>query len=534
MKYNLFDYPYESKRNCTLATHGVVATSNPLAAQAGLEILKKGGNAVDAAVATAICLTVVEPTSNGIGGDNFAIISKGDKLFGMNSSGYSPKGISIPLLKEKGFEQMPRFGWEAVTVPGAPAGWAKCCQEFGNLSLEECAQPAIRYASEGFVLQPTVCENWKKASIYYKNNLKGDKFKYWFDTFTHEGKAPLEAHKVYLRDHAKTLEKIARSNSQDFYRGELMEQIVAFSNSTGGYLQPEDFINYKADLVEPIGTDYRGYEIWEIPPNGQGLIALEALAILRGLDCSARDADYFHNEIESLKLAFEDGKKYITQPEHMPFVFEKLLSPEYIDRRRALIGTNAILPTAGNPEQTGTVYLATADKDGMMVSFIQSNYMGFGSGLVVPSTGIALQNRGHSFSLDENHANALKPNKRPYHTIIPGFITKDSKPIGPFGVMGGFMQPQGHLQVISNMVDFQLNPQSALDAPRWQWTGEKNIIIEKDFTSSLAHELERREHKISVSLDSSMFGRGQIILKNDTGVYVAGTEKRTDGHIAVW
>ena len=534
MKYNLFDYPYESKRNCVVAKNGVVATSNPLAAQAGLEILRKGGNAVDAAVATAICLTVVEPTSNGIGGDNFAIISKNDNLFGVNSSGYSPKAISIEALSSKGLQEIPRFGWEAVTVPGAPAGWAKCCDEFGNLSLKECAMPAIRYAQEGFVLQPTVCENWKNAAKIYKKVLTDSKFKHWFQTFTKNGKPPHVGEIVRLKNHADTLKRIAESDACDFYSGELMHKIIDFSNQTGGYFNPEDFTNYKADIVEPISADYRGYEIWEIPPNGQGLIALEALSILEKLDCSTREVGYFHNEIEALKLAFEDGKKYITQSEYMPFNYTALLDKNYIDKRAALIGDYALTPEAGTPQQSGTVYLATADKEGTMVSFIQSNYMGFGSGLVVPGTGIALQNRGHSFSLDKQHANCLEPEKRPYHTIIPGFITKRSKPVGPFGVMGGYMQPQGHLQVISNMIDFQLNPQSALDAPRWQWTGGKNVLIEKDFTSSIAHELERMGHKISVSLNSNLFGRGQIILRNDAGVYVAGTEKRTDGYIAIW
>lgn len=534
MKFNIFDYPYESKRNCLLAKNGVVATSNPLAAQAGLEILMQGGNAVDAAIATAMCLTVVEPTSNGIGGDNFAIISKDDKLYGLNSSGFSPITISREKLKEKGIEKIDRFGWEAVTVPGAPMGWASCNEKFGNLSLEECAQPAIRYAREGFPLQPTVAENWKNAVDFYTKALTEEKYRNWFDTFTFNGKAPAMGKMVYLKEHANTLEQIAKTNAKSFYNGNLMRKTIKFSDETGGYFTADDFTTFDAEFVNPVGVNYRGYDIWEIPPNGQGIIASEALAILEGFDCHARNPQYFHNQIESLKLAFEDGKKYITQSDKMPFDYYKLLEKDYIEERRKLIGTEAILPEAGNPTPSGTVYLATADKDGMMVSFIQSNYMGFGSGLVVPETGISLQNRGHSFSLDPNAVNVLEGHKRPYHTIIPGFITMNGKAIGPFGVMGGFMQPQGHLQVISNMVDFQLNPQSALDAPRWQWTGERNIIIEKDFTSSIAHELTRMGHKITVSLNSNLFGRGQIILKNPEGIYVAGTEKRTDGHIALW
>lgn len=534
MNFSVLDYPFPSSRNCVIGRNGAVATSNPLASQAGLEILKKGGNAVDAAVATAICLAVVEPTSNGIGGDNFALIWKNGKLHGMNSSGYSPYGISAEKVRSVYGSEIPRFGWEAVTLPGAPMGWAKITEKFGTLPLREIAKPAIDYARNGFPVQPTVSENWKRAFEIYRQVLKDDKYENWFDTFTFNGRPPEPGDMVSLKDHADTIEKIAESNAKSFYGGEIAERILGFSSRTGGYFSEEDFDSYGTDFVEPVGKEYRGYEIWEIPPNGQGIITLEALAILSGFEITRRDADFFHKQIESLKLAFEDGKEFITQSGKMPFSYDKLIEDGYVSRRRREISDKAIIPKAGNPTSSGTVYLAAADREGNMVSFIQSNYMGFGSGLVVPGTGIALQNRGHGFSLEEKHVNRLEPHKRPYHTIIPGFITKNGEAVGPFGVMGGFMQPQGHLQVISNMVDFHHNPQAALDAPRWQWTGGRNVLVEKDFEGNVALELQRKGHNVSVEINSGSFGRGQIIIKDKNGCYVCGTEKRTDGMVAVW
>jgi len=531
---NTLEYPFSSRRNCVISKNGVVATSNPLAAQAGLDILKKGGNAVDAAVATAICLTVVEPTSNGIGGDNFAIISRNGKIHGLNSSGYSPAGISVESLLEKGLKQMPRFGWAPVTVPGAPKGWATCVERFGNLSLSEVAQPAVEYAEKGFPVQPTVSENWQRAAAIYRDYLREDRFQNWFDTFLKNGKAPSAGELMILPEHADTIRKIADTNAEAFYSGELMEKIVRFSNDTGGYFTEEDFKTFSNDFVKPIGIDYRGYTILEIPPNGQGIVALEALGILNGLEINRRDTDYFHNSIESIKLAFSDGKRYVTQAEKMAFDYNRMLDADYLASRRRQITSDALQPEPGSPEGSGTVYLATADNEGNMVSFIQSNYMGFGSGLVVPGTGIGLQNRGHSFSFNKRDANSLEPSKRPYHTIIPGFITKDERPVGPFGVMGGFMQPQGHLQVVSNLIDFNLNPQAALDAPRWQWMKDKEVVIEKEFPTETAKALSRKGHKVSVSLTSGLFGRGQIILRNDQGLYISGTEKRTDGCIAAY
>lgn len=530
MNFDYLEYPYSSKRNCVVAKNGVVATTEPLAAQAGLEILKKGGNAIDAAIATAAALTVVEPTSNGIGSDNFAIIWYNGKLYGMNSSGYSPKKLSLEELSKRGIKEINPHSWEAVTVPGTPAGWNLLWDKFGKLEFKKIFEPAINYALEGYPVSPTVSYYWNRANKIYKERLKGDVFRYWFETFGYDAPQPGEI--VKLPYHAKTLESIANSNSREFYNGSITEKIIEFSNKYGGYFDYDDFTEFENNLVDPIKINYKGYDIWELPPNVQGIITLMALNIYKNLEIND-DYEFYHKSIEALKLAFLDGKEYITDISKMKVKIEEMLSESYAKERAKLISDYAIEPSAGKIPTSNTVYLATADKWGNMVSFIQSNYMGFGSGIVVPETGIALQNRGHSFSLDKNHINFLEPRKKPYHTIIPGFITKENNPIGPFGVMGGFMQPQGHLQVILNMIDKNLNPQAALDAPRWQWTEKKTILIEKDFPTHIAEKLERNGHDIRVSLSSGPFGRGQIIIK-DKDSYVAGTEKRADGYIAVY
>ena len=536
MKNFYSDYhPYPSQRKPVYAKNGMVATSQPLAAQAGLAMLKKGGNAIDAAIATAACLTVVEPTSNGIGGDAFALVWVKGELFGLNASGPAPQGISIEKLQEAGYTEIPKTGWVPVTVPGAPAGWAALSKRFGRLPLIEVLQPAIDYASEGFPISPTLGFYWEKACQSYRK-LKGPEFKHWFNTFAPEGRAPKVGEVWTSQGHADTLSSIAESNAESFYRGVLAEKIDQFSEETGGYLKAEDLANYSPEWVEPIKVDYRGYDVWEIPPNGQGLIALQALNLLAGFNFPAKESlETYHKQIEALKLSFADGQNYITDSLHMKQSIEGLLSESYAKERRSLIGTEAIMPEPGQPPKGGTVYLATADSEGNMVSFIQSNYMGFGSGLVVPGTGIGLQNRGHNFSFDPAHDNALKPGKRPYHTIIPGFLSKGNQPVGPFGVMGGFMQPQGHVQVIMNTIDFQMNPQAALDAPRWQWMEGKKVLVEHAFSNPMALALAERGHDISVALNSGVFGRGQIIWRDpDSGVLVGGTEPRTDGTVAAW
>lgn len=529
-------HPYPINRNASYANNGMVATSQPLAAQAGLDMLKKGGNAIDAAIATAACLTVVEPTSNGIGGDAFALVWTKGKLHGLNASGKAPKNISIDAVKKEGHEEMPTYGWLPVTVPGAPDAWAELSKRFGRLPLTEVLKPAITYAEEGFPISPTLSKFWKKAYNKFNDCLTDSVFTNWFDTFAPKGRAPEIGEIWSSLDHAKTLQSIAETGAESFYRGALADKMVNFSNETGGYLSADDLAEYKPEWVDPIKVNYRGYDVWEIPPNGQGIIALQALNILEGFQFNEKESvNTYHKQFEAMKLAFSDGYKHVTDEKYMNYTTDEILSDKYGDLRREEIGEMAIQPTAGEPSLSGTVYLASADDEGNMVSFIQSNYMGFGSGLVVPGTGIALQNRGHGFSLDTEQVNALKGGKKTYHTIIPGFLTKDDNAIGPFGVMGGFMQPQGHVQIVMNMIDFHLNPQAALDAPRWQWTKEKFVEVENRFPHHIAQNLVEKGHDIQIQLEPNSFGRGQIILRDsETGVLIGGTESRTDGAIASW
>ncbi|MBM7571181.1 gamma-glutamyltransferase family protein [Aquibacillus albus] len=532
--FDNLSYPYPSQRMTSVANKGMVATSQPLAAQAGLDILKKGGNAIDAAIATAAALTVVEPTSNGIGGDAFALVWTKGKLHGLNGSGPSPQDISIEKVKEQGYEEIPKFGWIPVTVPGAPGTWAELSEQFGKLPLTEVLQPAIDYAENGYPLSPVLSKFWNGAVKKFKEILTDDEFKHWFETFAPNGEAPKVGEVWKSPGHAQTLRSIAETKAESFYKGEIADKIADFSEKYNGFLKKEDLTKFKPEWVDPISVNYRGYDVWEIPPNGQGLIALMALNTLKGYQLTEKESvATYHKQMEAMKLAFEDGKKYITEEKHMSHSVENLLSDDYAEQRRTLIGDQAISPEPGNPPKGGTVYLATADNEGNMVSFIQSNYMGFGSGLVVPGTGIALQNRGHNFSLDREHDNALEGGKRTYHTIIPGFLTKDDQAVGPFGVMGGFMQPQGHLQVVSNLIDFGLNPQASLDAPRWQWVKDKKIMVEPHFPTHIAEALVRKGHQIQVELESGHFGRGQMIIRdNQTGTLYGGTEARTDGTIA--
>ncbi|WP_349305584.1 gamma-glutamyltransferase family protein [Bacillus sp. FJAT-49736] len=528
--------PYPSTRNTVFAKNGMVATSQPLAAQAGIEILKNGGNAIDAAIATAAALTVVEPTSNGIGSDCFALVWTEGKLHGLNASGPSPKSISIEALRERGYEKMPVHGVVPVTVPGTPSGWAELSKKFGRLSLKEVLEPAIRYAEEGYPLTPILGKYWKSAYRIYKQNMTGEEFRSWFETFAPDGRAPEIGEIWRSPGHASTLREIAETDAESFYRGPLAEKIADYVQEHNGFLSKEDLADYRAEWVEPISTYYRGYDVWEIPPNGQGLVALMALNIAKGFDFTEKETiDTYHKQIEAMKLAFTDGKAHISDIRHMRVEVDHLLSEEYAAERRALIGEEALTPEPYTPPSGGTVYLAAADGEGNMVSFIQSNYMGFGSGIVVPGTGIALQNRGADFSLEEDHPNALKPGKKTYHTIIPGFLTKGNQAVGPFGVMGGYMQPQGHFQVIMNTIDFHLNPQAALDAPRWQWIEGKKIQVESHFPLHIAQALIRKGHQIQIATDNGGFGRGQVIWRNpETGVLMGGTESRTDGSIAVY
>ncbi len=531
-------HPYPSVRYPLYASGGMVNCSSPQAAAAGLEILKKGGNAMDAAVAAAAALTVVEPTANGIGGDAFALIwsEKEGRLFGLNSSGRAPALASPERLKADGKDdngKMPLFGWAAVTVPGAPKAWAELSRRFGRLSLSETLAPAVRYAREGYPCSPNLALMWQISHQVYSKKLTAPCFAEWFRTFAPKGRAWEAGELIRLPHHADTLEEIGRTNADSFYTGELARRIDADSRKFGGYLRYEDLAAHKADWVEPLRLSYRGYEVCEIPPNGQGIVALMALNILKEFDFPAKEStETVHRQIEALKLAFADAFHYVTDPASMELDYHLLLTPEYGATRAAEIGPTARSRQFGTPSRSGTVYLCCADGEGNMVSFIQSNYKGFGSGIVIRDSGIALQNRGMEFSLDPSAANCLKPGKRTYHTIIPGFLMKDGLPVGPFGVMGGYMQPQGHLQVVMNYIDFKLNPQQALDAPRWQWYPGDTVTVEPGFDPKLVRELAARGHRIQTDPAYYTFGRGQMIVRLDNGVLVGGTESRTDSSIA--
>ncbi|WP_404427256.1 gamma-glutamyltransferase family protein [Ureibacillus chungkukjangi] len=529
------NHPFPSQRHTVFAKRGMVATSQPLAAQAGLDILKKGGNAIDAAIATAAALTVLEPTSNGIGGDAFALVWVKGELHGLNASGPSPELLTAEAVKALGHEKMPKMGLTPITVPGTPAAWAELSKKFGRLSLEETLQPAISYAEEGYPLTPILGKYWGRAYNAYKR-LEGPEFAHWFDTFAPNGRPPEIGDIWRSQGHADTLRAIAKTDARDFYEGELAQKMEDFMIEYGGFLRKSDLASYQVEWVKPISTSYRGYEVWEIPPNGQGMVALMALNIFEQLEEPKwQSAETYHQQIEAMKLAFTDGQAYITEQKEMPVSVEHLLSKDYAAIRAKEVNDKAIDPKPYELPSGGTVYLATADDEGNMVSFIQSNYMGFGSGIVIPGTGISLQNRGADFTLEENHPNFLKPGKRTYHTIIPGFMTKDKEAVGPFGVMGGYMQPQGHFQVVSNTIDFLLNPQAALDMPRWQWIGGKKVQVEPEFPNYLVQALQRKGHEIEVLPDGGSFGRGQIIWRNpQTGVLAGGTESRTDGMIAAW
>ena len=532
------EYKYASRRRVVHAKRGMVCTSQPLASQAGLTILQQGGNAIDAAIATAICQTIVEPTNNGLGSDCFALVWTGGKLHGLNGSGYAPQRLTPEAVAASGAtEKMPLRGWEAVTVPGAPSAWAELHKRFGRLPFAKLFEPAIYYAEQGYPVSPIVARFWQEgidALTPYKDNPA---IAPWFATFDVHGNgvAPQTGELVTLPDHAKTLRILADSYCESYYRGELAQKLVEFSDKTVGYLSLEDLAEYHAEWVEPVHINYHGYDVWEIPPNGHGITALMALNILKDMEIGAKDTgDTFHKQIEAMKLAFADGMHYIADPRYMQTRVEELLSDAYAAQRRALIGETALEPTHGKPFCGGTVYLCTADGEGNMVSFIQSNYKDFGSGIVLPGYGINLNDRGAGFSLDPELDDYLAPRKKPYHTIIPGFLTHEGEAVGPFGVMGAYMQPQGHVQVIMNTVDWLLNPQTALDAPRWQWIAGKEIWLESSVAPEIVEDLRRRGHEVRVLEDDTTFGRGEIIWRDSNGVLAGATEPRADGVVAAW
>lgn len=534
MNLNFNRYSYPSRRTAVFAKNGMTATSTPQAAEAGVEIMRRGGNAVDAIVAMAMCLPVVEPTSNGVGGDAFALIYTGGKLYGLNASGYAPSRINARLMRDKGYDKMPALGFEPVTVPGAPSAWAALNKRFGRLPLSAAAEPAAKHAEEGYPLSYITARGFRGASMSYSKT--DEKFKGWFDTFAKGGKTPGAGELWSSAEMAATLREIASTGAESFYRGDLMEKIVKFSDDFGGYFSKDDFINFKPEWVEPVSVNYKGYDVYEMPPNGQGITALIALNILSNfeLDNARETARNYHVQIEAMKLAFADARKYIADPKFMSMPVEQLLSKEYARERSGLITDRAQVFTHGKPDSSGTVYLCAADGEGNMVSYIQSNYMGFGSGLCVPGTGISLHNRGLGFSLEPGHDNLLEPGKRPYHTIIPGFLMKGGKPVGPFGVMGGFMQPQGHAQMMVNTIDFNMNPQDSLDAPRWQWIKENEIELESFMSNDIVRGLAERGHNIKLLYEYGSMGRGQIIWRLDNGVLCGGTEPRTDGTVSVY
>jgi len=528
--------PYASHRVPVYARRGMVATSQPLAAEAGLSVLRAGGNAVDAAVATAAALTVLEPTSNGIGGDGFALVWTNGRLYGLNASGPAPALLTREAVAARGERTMPQRGLLPITVPGAPAAWAELVGRFGRLSLGAVLNPAIEYAAQGFPVSPHVGRAWQGAYALYRRLLSGPEYQAWFDTFAPGGRPPGPGDVWRSPDHAETLTGIAETGARSFYEGAIAERMDRFFREVGGFLRADDLARFVPEWVEPITVSYRGYEVAELPPNGQGLVALEALRIAEGFNFEGRDSVLtYHRQIEALKLAFQDGLRYIADPRREPVPVAELLSDAYIAERRAAIGPEAGDPGPGRPPGGGTVYLCAADAEGNMVSYIQSNYAGFGSGVVVPGTGIALQNRGALFRLDPEHPNRLEPGKRPYHTIIPGFLLKGGQPVGPFGIMGGFMQPQAHLQVLSNLLDFDLNPQAALDAPRWQWIEGRRVELEYGTGEHLAEALRTMGHDVRWALGSGSFGRGQLIFQHGAeGVLVGASEPRADGQVAAF
>ena len=523
-----FDWslPYASRRQPIFASQAV-ATSQPLATQAGVGMLARGGNAVDAALATAITLAVVEPCSNGIGSDLFAILWDGHELVGLNASGRAPAAWNPQRFA--GQPAMPQRGWDTVTIPGAVSGWVALSKRFGKLPFADLFEPAIRYARDGWLVSPVVAEKWSLAVPNMPPGLG------WQDHFLSRGRAPKVGERFKSAAMATTLEKIATSAGEAFYRGELAAAMTAHSRAHGGAHTAEDFAAHRADWVTPLGFDYHGVTVHEIPPNGQGIAALMALGILEHFDLAALPPDAVetqHLEIEAMKLAFADAYRYVSDPKTMTVSAQALLDRGYLaSRARSIDRTRAQNFGPGDPPRGGTVYLCAADASGMMVSLIQSNYMGFGSGIVVPGTGISLQNRGAGFDLAPDHPNVVAPGKRPFHTIIPGFALDGAgRPLMAFGVMGGPMQSQGHVQMAVRILGYGQSPQAAADAPRWRVTSGRRVSVEASFPATLAEGLRAKGHDVVVETPEAVFGFGgaQAICRSADG-YVGGSDPRKDG-----
>jgi gamma-glutamyltranspeptidase/glutathione hydrolase len=525
MTYNFkWDFLYPSRRMPILANN-VVATSQPLACQAGIKMLLNGGNAVDAAIATAITLTVVEPVNNGIGSDAFAFVWDGKSLNGLNASGRSPAAWTPEYFSRR--KSMPMFGWDATTIPGAVSAWVELSNKYGQLSFEKLFEPAIRYAEKGFIVSPITAEIWGYLAKMYKRRLYPE----FYETFMIDGKSPTPGQLFKCPAQAETLRKIARTKGEAFYSGELARKIVTHSENTGGAITLQDLENHQVTWEKPISINYKGISLHEIPPNGQGITALMMLGILKNFDLSEFDPDSpetIHIQLEAMKLAFSDAYRYISDKSTLEFDLEYLLNDNYLKQRASEIDLScAKIFKHGTPKIGDTVYLTTADEEGMMASYIQSNYMGFGSGIVVPGTGISLQNRGYGFNLIEGHPNQVGPNKRPFHTIIPGFVTQKGRPVMSFGVMGGEMQPQGHAQMMIRIFEYGQNPQTALDAPRWRVINGLNVKVESKFNQTTINDLVKMGHDIKDDFYFN-FGGGQIIYKLDEG-YLAASDPRKDG-----
>lgn len=533
------DLSFTSRRSPVYGRRGIVATSQPLATAAGLEILAKGGNAADAAVAAGAALNVTEPTSTGIGGDMFALYFSADtkRVTALNGSGRAPAALTLDRLKKEGFSsELPPYYAHTVTVPGACAGWYDLIEKHGSLAMADILAPAIRLASEGFPVAPTTSYFWQRGAQRQLASMPNGQ------ELTINGRGPNAGEIFRNPGLARTFETIARGGKSAFYQGEIAEAIVSVMKEAGGTMSSDDLASHVSTWEGPISVTYRGLRVYECPPNGQGITALIALNILEGFDLASLESlstERWHLMIEAMRLAFADAGWYVADPAFSKLPIQELLSKEYADQRRNLINkTRATIDAKrGTPvSSSDTVYLSVVDKFGNACSFINSNYMGFGTGIVPKGWGFTLQNRGHNFSLDPNHPNALAPRKRPYHTIIPAMVTReDGSLYASYGVMGGFMQPQGHVQVLSALVDDGLDPQAALDRPRFCIDVDESggrVAIEDGMSDETFSSLEKMGHPVYrvTGYNRSLFGRGQVILRDpETGVLTAGSDPRADG-----
>ena len=529
-----FDWnnPYPTVRTPVFARN-TVATSHPLAAQAGLRMMLKGGNAVDAAIAAAAAITIVEPVSNGLGSDNFALVWADGALHGLNSSGTAPAAWTPDYFKQKHGGVFPQRGWDTVTVPGAVAGWVALSNKFGRLPFADLFEPAIELAERGHAVGSIVATKWQ-AQVAQLAHLPG-----FAEAFMPRGRAPEIGEKFVFAAAGKTLRSIAASKGESFYRGATAKALAAHSKANGGSMTERDLAEFKSSWVGSISKDYAGYTVHEIPPNGQGIAALMALGMVQHTDLASHapdSAEAIHLQIEAMKLAFADVYRWVADSDHMTEVTAAhLLDDDYLAERAQLIDPKRASEFShAKPPRGGTIYLSAADESGMMISLIQSNYMGFGSGVVVPGTGVSLQNRGFCFSLDPSHPNVVAPGKRPFHTIIPAFLTQNGHAQMSFGVMGGNMQPQGHLQTLVRMLTYRQQPQAACDAPRFRVSTGVSVDCESTMAGATVEALKKLGHHVETLIDSYMdFGSGQFIWKlsddPDHG-YVAASDSRRDGH----